>query len=96
MNIGSKALAFLSGALMAALLSACMHQESKNVKGTADSAMLSDTEATPAPGGLVRLQEGPAFPVDHKEKPFALIDDGDDRAAAGDKPISIQESRPKQ
>ena len=96
MDIGSKALAFWSSALMAALLSACLHQESKNVAASADSAMLLDKEATPAAGGLVRLQEGPAFPVDDKERPFAVINDGDHRAPAGDKPISIQESRPKQ
>jgi hypothetical protein len=94
MKIGSKTLAILSIAWMTvALLSACMHQETK---GTADPAMLSDKEPIQTPGGLMRLQERPAFPVDDKKRPFAMIDDGAVRAPASGKPVSLQESSPKQ
>jgi hypothetical protein len=83
--------------LITLLLPACFEASDKE-KGTADSAMLLDESATPAPHALIRLQERPVFQVDERKRPFAAIEDLADRSdkiRVGDKPMTIRESKPE-
>lgn len=78
------------------LLLVCFYASNKNA-GAVDTAMLLDKSATPAPYALIRLQERPVFQIDDRERPFAMIDDLDDRSdktRVSDNPLSIQELEP--
>lgn len=88
----SKILALISFALVASLLSACSDGAKKSGKGAVE--ILSDREAAPVTHALNRLQEPPAFPVDDGKRPFAVITDRDKRVPTGDKPLSLEESKP--
>jgi hypothetical protein len=86
--------AYLTIVLMTLLLSACFKASYKNSE-TADTAMLMDKSANPAPHALIRMQERPVFQIDDKKRPFAMIDDRIDKIRTSDKPITIRELKPK-
>lgn len=83
---------YLAAALITLLLSACSDDGNKKTVGTADTSMLLDGEATPAPHTLIRLQERQMFPVDDRKREYAIIEDRDDKQQTSNKPLSIQES----
>jgi hypothetical protein len=92
MIITRKTLALVSIALAASFLSACPGETKKSGKAT---EILSDKDAAPAAYALIHLQEPPALPVDDVKKPFAAVADREERVPAGDKPLSLQEAKPK-
>jgi len=98
MKKNSRILAYSATGLIILLLLFAWFQASNKNAGTADNAMLLDESVTPAPYALIRLQEQPVFQIDDTGKPFATIDDLDDRGdkvLTDDNPLIIQELRPK-
>lgn len=80
---------YIVTALIILLLSACCYD------GRNKTGMLLDEEAIQAPHALIRLQEQPVFHMDNRKRPFAMIDDRNDKIRASDKPLNIQESKPE-
>jgi len=93
MRRNSRILVYSAIGLVILLLLAWFGASNKNAR-TADSAMLLDESATPAPYGLTRLQERPVFQIDDRGRPFAMIDDRSDKVLTDDNPLTIQELRP--
>ncbi len=93
MKNNSRICVYLATGLITFLLSACFQTSNKNA-GIADTAMLLDKSATPAPHALIRLQERPVFQIDDRKRPFAMIDDRSDKIRAGDDPLTIRELKP--
>jgi len=90
----SNAYGYLAAVLPALLLSACTATGNKTTVDTVDAAMLSDKEAVPVSHALIRLQERPTFPVDERNRGYAMLADRDGQRGARDKPVSIRESNP--
>jgi hypothetical protein len=93
MKNASRARRLLFTALLASFLSGCVQVEG-NAKRAGE--IQSDKESLRGSYGLIHLRESPAFPVDEKKRPFAMIDDRTDRARASEKPIRIEESKLRQ
>ena len=89
MNNAGRTSNVLLALVMASALSACAHEEG-NVKS---AEIQADKESLLAAGGLIHLQESPAFPVDDKKTPFAMMEDRTERARASDKPLRLDEPR---
>ena len=97
MKNNSRIFAYSAAGLILLLLLFAWFQASNKNAGTVDKSMLLDESVTPAPYALVRLQEQPVFQTDDTGKPFATIDDLDDRGdktLTGDNPLTIQELMP--
>ena len=91
MKDDGRILVYGASALVTLLLSGCLTAK------TADITLLMDEDAIPARHALLRLQERPVFPLDDRGRSFAMIDDSyDKRRAASDKPVNIEESKPRE
>jgi hypothetical protein len=82
----------LLAVLIASLLSGCSHVESSARRA---AEIQSDKEGRRGQYGLIHLRESPAFPVDDRKRPFAMIDDRTDKSRTSEKPMRIEESKPK-
>jgi hypothetical protein len=87
----------LCGGLLAALILGSVSVGcGTGSKTRPDATMLTDKDSRPAQAGVIPLKEGPAFPVDAKRRPIAMIDDGED-GRLGDRPGTLQaEGKPMQ
>ena len=90
----NKKLAYsIIGLIILLLLFVWFQTRNKNM-GSTDNGMLLDESATPAPYALIRIQEQPVFKIDYTGKPFATMEDIDDRSEKfliDDSPLIIQE-----
>jgi hypothetical protein len=68
--------------------------------GKARTMMLSDDDRMRAQGGVIHVREQPAFPLDARQRPLAVLDDGEevrgaDRPSGPDRaPRRLQERKP--
>jgi hypothetical protein len=90
----------LAVAILAPLLGACAggDREPPKVGGDREApkkVLLEEDEAAVASPTLIALQERPTFPVDAEKRPFAMLDDQVKKAAPGDAPRALEESRPQ-
>lgn len=90
MKIDSKMRVYVTIATVVIPLCGCSYGGTYKSKG-----MLLDEEAISAPHGLIRLQERPVFPVDKNKRPYAVLEDSEDKPRITSKPFTIQEPEAK-
>lgn len=83
-------------AVMILILAACANQGGIKDGRDASVGIQMDKEAARSTHGLIHLQERPVFPLDDRQRPFAMLLDSRRKASTDeDGPAPIEESRPE-